>query len=251
MAEIVFKHVTKYFDEQLALEDISFEIEHGEFVFVTGKSGAGKSTLLKLVPKLEEATSGEIMVEGKRLHEMPARQLPYYRRNIGYMSKDIGLIKGRTVYENLLLIPNVLGKNKRQAQKEIGRALGIVGLADKVNVYAGELSGGEESRVLLARTLLVQPKILIADEPTANLDADAAWDLMMLLDELNHRGMTIIVASHAIELVSIMKKRVMTLVSGCLVADEKGAIYNQKAMDIFEERKILESREKKQKKVNF
>lgn len=248
MEEIVFKNVTKYFHENIALEEVSFEIEHGEFVFVTGKSGAGKSTLLKLISKLEDVTSGEIIIDGKKLQEMPARQLPYYRRNIGYMSKDIGLVKDISVYDNLMIVMNVLGKGKRQSQKDISHVLGIVGLANKKDACAQELSGGEESRILLARALLVQPKILIADEPTANLDADAAWDLMMLLNELNHNGLTVIAASHATELVSIMKKRVFTLVAGCLVADEKCAVYNQKAMDIFEERKILQSREKKQKK---
>lgn len=248
MAEIIFDHVTKRFQDEIALEDVSFSIEKGEFVFVTGKSGAGKSTLLKLILKQEDVTSGEIVVAGESLQSMKRRMLPYHRRKIGYMSSDVGLLRDRNVYENLALAMLAVEQSKRQAKKEIARVLGIVGLADKGKAYPDELSGGEAARILLARALLVQPQILIADEPTANLDADAAWDLMLLLQELNHSGITVVASSHSRELVSIMRKRVLTLVAGCLVADEKRAIYNQKAMDIFEERKILE---KRGKNVNF
>ena len=164
------------------------------------------------------------------------------------MSPDVGLLRDRNVYDNLDLAMMAVEKSKRQSRKEIARVLGIVGLADKEKAYADELSGGEVARILLARALLVHPQILIADEPTANLDPDAAWDLMLLLKELNHSGITVVAASHSRELVSIMKKRVLTLVAGCLVADEKRAIYNQKAIDIFEERKILE---KRGKNINF
>ena len=248
MAEIIFDHVTKCFREEIALEDVSFEIEEGEFVFVIGKSGAGKSTLLKLMLKQEDVTSGEIIIAGKSLQSMKRRMLPYQRRKIGYMSSDVGLLRDRNVYDNLDLAMMAVEKSKRQSRKEIARVLGIVGLADKEKAYADELSGGEVARILLARALLVRPQILISDEPTANLDPDAAWDLMLLLKELNHSGITVVAASHSRELVSIMKKRVLTLVAGCLVADEKRAIYNQKAIDIFEERKILE---KRGKNINF
>ena len=240
MAEIIFDHVTKCFREEIALEDVSFEIEEGEFVFVIGKSGAGKSTLLKLMLKQEDVTSGEIIIAGKSLQSMKRRMLPYHRRKIGYMSSDVGLLRDRNVYDNLDLAMMAVEKSKRQSRKEIARVLGIVGLADKEKAYADELSGGEVARILLARALLVRPQILIADEPTANL--------MLLLKELNHSGITVVAASHSRELVSIMKKRVLTLVAGCLVADEKRAIYNQKAIDIFEERKILE---KRGKNINF
>lgn len=251
MMEIIFDHVSKFFDEQIALEDVSFQIEKGEFVFIIGKSGAGKSTLLKLILKQEEVTSGKIVVDGQSLQALTQKKIPYYRRKIGYMSPDVGLLKDRNVYENLYLAMVAVGARKAHAKREIARVLGIVGLADKEKANVQELSGGENARILLARALLVHPQILIADEPTANLDSDAAWDLMLLLNEINHRGITVIVASHARELVSIMKKRVITLVLGCLVADEKCAIYNQSAVDIFEERKILKLREKKKKNVNI
>ena len=244
MEEVIFEHVTKYFQDEIALDDVSFRIEKGEFVFVTGKSGAGKSTVLRLILKQEEVTQGEIRVAGARLSDMTRDMIPYHRRRLGYMSADVGLLQDRNVYENLELAMYAVEKSRRQAKKEIARVLGIVGLADKASSYVNELSGGEAARIMLARALLVRPQVLIADEPTANLDADAAWDMMLLLKELNHRGMTIVVASHSRELVSILKQRVLTLVSGVLVADEKRAIYNQKAMDIFEERKISEKREK-------
>lgn len=242
--EIIFDHVSKIFDNQIALEDVSFEIEQGEFVFIIGKSGAGKSTLLKLILKQEEVTSGEIRVQGQSLKEITPKEIPYLRRKIGYMSPDVGLLKDRNVYENLDLAMVAVGARKKYARREIARVLSVVGLADKAKAEVGDLSGGEYARILLARALLVRPQILIADEPTANLDSDAAWDLMLLLNEINHRGITVVVASHARELVTVMKKRVITLVLGALVSDEKNAIYDQKAVDIFEERKILHKREK-------
>ena len=240
--EIIFEHVNKFYNHQIALEDVSFHIEKGEFVFITGKSGAGKSTLLKLIMKQEKATSGEIIVDGESLKDIKEKNIPFYRRKIGYMSMDVGLLKDRNVYENLYLAMVVVGSKKSDADREINRVLGIVGLIDKKYSESCELSGGESARILLARALLMNPKLLIADEPTANLDADAAWDMMLLLNEINHRGVTVIVASHARELVSIMKKRVITIALGRVVADEKNAIYNHKATDIFEERKIIESR---------
>lgn len=161
------------------------------------------------------------------------------------MSSEVGLLKDRSVYDNIKLAMVSTGRYKGKIRNEILRVLGLVGIAGKFQAYPDELSGGELARAMLARALAVNPEILIADEPTANLDPDAAWDLMLLLQELNRKGMTVIVASHSRDLVSIMKKRVITLVAGALVADEKNAIYNQKAVDIFEERRIQEERAKK------
>ena len=251
MAQIVFDHVTKKFKEEIALENISFEIDKGEFVFIIGKSGAGKSTLLNLIMKQEEATSGQIIVEGRRLDTMPRQRVPYHRRRLGIMSSEVGLLKDRSVCDNIKLAMLATENAKKHMHEKSIKLLGLVGLASKYQAYPNELSGGEQARVLLARALSVQPEILIADEPTANLDPDAAWDLMQLLEELNYRGMTVLVASHARGLVTIMKRRCITLVAGRLAADEKRSIYNQKAMDVFAERKILQERGKNSEKMLY
>lgn len=252
MAEVVFEHVSKMFQDEIILDDISFQIEKGEFVFVIGKSGAGKSTLLRLIMKQEEVTSGKIYVFGKMLQGMKRREVLCHRRKIGVMSSEVGLLDDRNVYENIKLAVLAIGREVPHMRQEIIRVLGQVGVASKIEAYPRELSGGEYARVLLARVLALRPGIIIADEPTANLDPDVSWDLMLLLQEINAKGITVIVSSHDRELVTIMKKRVITLVAGTMAADEKQAIYNQKALDIFEERRILEKREKNLKKnINF
>lgn len=245
MAEIIFKNVTKMFRGNIALEDASFEIEKGEFVFIIGKSGAGKSTLLNLIMKQEEVTSGHIIVAGRKLDDMKKNKIAYHRRRLGIMSPEVGLLGDRTVYENLMLTIMATRRSVQNMHSEIMRLLGLVGMAGKSQFYPQELSGGEQARALLARALSVNPEILIADEPTANLDPDNAWDLMQLLQKVNSKGMTVIVASHSRELVTIMRKRVIALVAGVIVSDEKNAIYNQKATDIFEERRVLAERAKR------
>ena len=244
MAQIIFDHVTKKFRNDIVLDDISFEIER-EFVFIIGKSGAGKSTLLDLIIKQEEVTSGEITVGGKRVDTMKRKRIPAHRRRLGIVSSVVGLLKDRSVYDNILLAILATGRTNGSIKTTIMRALGLVGLAGRYEAYPDELSGGEQARVLLARAISVQPEILIADEPTANLDPDSAWDLMQLLAEINYQGITVVVASHARELVTIMKRRCITLVSGRLVADEKNSIYNLKATDIFEERRVLQEIKRK------
>lgn len=252
MAEIIFEQVTKMFGEEIALEDVSFQIEKGEFVFFIGKSGAGKSTLLNLIMKQEEVTSGHIFVSGRQVDGMKRSKTPEHRRRLGIMSSEFGLLNDRTIYENLRLIIMATGRRVPKMKNEIMRLLGLVGIAGKFEAYPKQLSGGELARALLARALAADPEILLADEPTANLDPDAAWDLMLLLREINQKGMTILVASHSRELVSIMKQRVITLVAGVVVADEKRAIYNQKAVDIYEERRIREERRlKSEKSLSF
>lgn len=245
MAQIIFDHVTKKFRNNIVLDDISFEIEKGEFVFIIGKSGAGKSTLLDLIMRQEEATSGEITVAGRRVDIMKRKKIPEHRRRLGIVSPVVGLLKDRSVYDNILLAILATGRTNGRIKPTIIKALGLVGLAGKYQAYPDELSGGEQARVLLARAISVQPEILIADEPTANLDPDSAWDLMQLLAEINYQGITVVVASHARELVTIMKRRCITLVSGHLVADEKNSIYNLKATDIFEERRVLQEKKRK------
>lgn len=251
MAQIVFDHVTKQYKNEVALKDISFTVDKGEFVFIVGKSGAGKSTLLNLIMKQEEVTSGQIIVEGRRLDTMDRKRVPMHRRRLGIMSPEVGLLKDRSIYDNIRLAILATGNADERIRSKVIKVLGLVGLAGKYHAYPDELSGGEQARALLSRALAVQPEILIADEPTANLDPDSAWDLMQLFDELNYRGMTILVASHARELVTIMKKRCITLVAGRLAVDAKRSIYDQKAMDVFAERRILGEEEKNSEKMLY
>ena len=186
-------------------------------------------------------TSGKITVEGRRVDTMTRNKVPEHRRRLGIMSPEVGLLKDRSVYDNIKLALLATENADDRMREKIIKVLGLVGLAKKYKSYPDELSGGEQARILLARALSVQPEILIADEPTANLDPDSAWDLMQLLEELNYRGMTILVASHARGLVTIMKRRCITLIAGRMAADEKRSIYNQKSMDIFAERRILKN----------
>lgn len=245
MAEIVFEHVTKEFNGQMVLDDVSFRIEKGEFVFIIGKSGAGKSTLLNLITRQLVPTEGIVSVFGTPLGTMKDKELPYYRRRIGVMSQEVGMLESMTVYENIALALQAVERAGRGMKRRILETLGLVGIAEKIDAYPRELSGGEQARMLLARAMAVNPDILIADEPTANLDPDTAWDMMLLFSEIHRSGKTLIISSHARELVTVMRKRVITLVAGAVVDDEKNAVYNQKAVDIFEERRVLEERNKK------
>ena len=170
MAQIIFDLVTKKFKNETALHDISFEIDKGEFVFFIGKSGAGKSTLLNLIMKQEEVTSGKITVEGRRVDTMTRNKVPEHRRRLGIMSPEVGLLKDRSVYDNIKLALLATENADDRMREKIIKVLGLVGLAKKYKSYPDELSGGEQARILLARALSVQPEILIADEPTANLD---------------------------------------------------------------------------------
>lgn len=188
---------------------------------------------------------GEIWVRGTEITKLPERKVPFLRRQIGLMQPEYGLLSDRSVYENVELAMRATGQPKRLFQKRVSQTLNTVGVAHRIEAFPDEISAGETARVLLARALVINPGILIADEPTANLDSDMAWDLICLLDELNRLGVTVIVGSHDKELVSIMKKRVLTLSAGRLIADEKKAVYNYRAFDIIEERRIRNEQKQK------
>lgn len=246
--EIRFKNVTKTFnDKTIALENVSFEIEHGEFVFIVGKSGSGKSTLLKLLSAQMFPTSGEIWVGPCETSALTSGQLPYFRRQIGIMDSELGLLSDRNVFQNISLAMYATEQPGHLIKKRVKQTMATVGIGKYAQANPKELSGGELARALLARAIVMDPKIMVVDEPTANLSSEASWDLMCLLDELNRLGVTMIVASHSRELVNIMKKRVITLVSGVVVSDKKRAGYDMKRMDIFEEQRIVNEREKNKK----
>lgn len=246
--EIRFKNVTKTFNRNsIALDNVSFEIEHGEFVFVVGRSGSGKSTLLKLLSAQMFPTSGEIWVGACETSRLTNTQLPYFRRQIGIMDPELGLLNDRNVYQNISLAMYATEQPRHLIKKRVQQTLTTVGIIQRAKANPVELSGGEAARALLARAIVMNPKVMVVDEPTANLSPEASLDLIRLLDELNRLGVTMIVASHSRELVTIMKKRVITLVAGTIVSDEKRAIYDMKKMDIFEEQRIVHEREKNKK----
>src|SRR5437867_374160 len=220
---IHFYHVTKRFDRySTALQDVTFHIEKGEFVFLTGPSGAGKSTLLKLILRQIRPTEGQIVVNGRNLSAMKRSQLPWFRREIGMVFQDFKLIERMTVFENLSFILTVLGLPAREHKKKAYSALRSVGLHHKLNAYPLQLSGGEQQRVAIARALINDPLIVIADEPTGNLDPDLSADIVEIFSEANLRGTTVLVATHDRDLIQRSNRRVIALDHGRLL-EEKSA----------------------------
>ena len=220
---IELKEVTKEYSKGIAaLNGVSLKIEQGEFVFIVGDSGSGKSTLIRLLLKELEPTSGTIQVMGKDLSKMKHRAIPYYRRKMGVVFQDFRLLKDRNVYENIAFALRVTETPTRVLKKKVPAALSLVGLAQKYKSYPKELSGGEQQRVAIARAIVNEPSILLADEPTGNLDPANSWEIMKLLEEANSRGTTIVVVTHNHEIVNAMQKRVITMQKGNIVSDTKG-----------------------------
>lgn len=210
-----------------AINDINLHIDKGEFVFIVGDSGAGKSTLIKLLLKELEPTEGEIVINGKNLQSMKRRKVPMLRRDIGVVFQDFRLLKDRNVYDNVAFAQRVVETPVKTIRRRVPAMLSMVGLAEKYKSFPKELSGGEQQRVAIARALVNNPPILLADEPTGNLDPKNAWEIMKLLEEINNRGTTVIVVTHNREVVDAMQKRVITIKRGVIVSDERkgGYIY--------------------------
>ena len=223
---IKLEHVSKSYSAGIpALNDVNLEIEDGEFVFIVGSSGSGKSTMIKLLLKELEPTEGSIIINGKHLRKIRRRHIPKFRRNIGCVFQDFRLLKDRNVYENIAFAQKVVGESTRNIRKKVPAMLSMVGLAAKYKSYPRELSGGEQQRVAIARALVNEPSILLADEPTGNLDSSNAWEIMKLLEEINERGTTVIVVTHNLDIVKVMKKRVITLKKGEIISDEQKGGY--------------------------
>ena len=220
---IKLEHVSKSYTAGIpALNDVSLDIEEGEFVFIVGDSGSGKSTLIKLVLKELEPTEGTITINNKKLNKIKRRQIPKFRRNIGVVFQDFRLLKDRNIYDNVAFAQKVIGESNRSIKKNVPSMLSMVGLAAKYRSYPRQLSGGEQQRVAIARALINEPKILLADEPTGNLDNHNAWEIMKLLEEINSRGTTVVVVTHNLEIVKAMNKRVITMKKGVVVEDSEG-----------------------------
>ncbi len=223
---ITLEHVSKsYAKGQPALNDISLHIEPGEFVFIVGNSGSGKSTLIKLLLKELEPTSGKIVVNGNDLGKLKRRQVPKFRRGLGVVFQDFRLLKDRNVYENVAFAQRVIERPNRVIKKRVPEILTLVGLAEKYKSYPREMSGGEQQRVALARALVNRPNILLADEPTGNLDPKNSLDIMKLLEEINDRGTTVLVVTHNREIVNSFKKRVITMRKGNIISDQQEGEY--------------------------
>ena len=210
-----------------ALNGVSLSIGRGEFVFIVGDSGSGKSTLIKLLLRELTATSGSVYVMGNDLARLKHRQIPRFRRNLGVVFQDFRLLNDRNVYENVAFAMYIVKATPKHIRRQVPMVLSLVGLGQKAKMYPHELSGGEQQRVALARALVNNPSMLIADEPTGNLDPDTAWDIMNLLNDINMRGTTVVVATHAKDIVDKMKKRVIHINKGVIVRDDKKGGYDE------------------------
>lgn len=223
---VELKGVSKtYPNGTVALRDVNLKIEKGEFVFLVGPSGSGKSTLVKLLLKEENVSDGEVYVNGYDVSSMTRREIPYLRRSLGFVFQDFRLLPNKTVYENVAFAMIITEALPKEIRRQVPMALALVGLSRKANMYPNQLSGGEQQRVALARALANNPALLIADEPTGNLDPETSWEIMKLLSEVNHRGTTVIVATHEKSIVDEMKKRVVSISKGLIVRDQEKGQY--------------------------
>ena len=220
---IVVDKVTKVYDNgAVAINNISLQIKKGEFVFIVGSSGSGKSTFMKMLLKEVEPTQGKIIVDGTNINVLERREIPYFRRKMGVVFQDFRLLPRKTVYENVAFALEVTEAPPKAIRRNVPAILAMVGLTHKAKVYPNELSGGEQQRVALARAIINKPPILLADEPTGNLDPETAWEIMELLKEINARGTTVVIATHAKDIVDEMKKRVITIQKGVISSDKEG-----------------------------
>lgn len=223
---IQLKNISKKFSNgHVALNDLSLNIENGEFVFLVGTSGAGKSTIIKLMMKELEIDSGKLFIDDKDITKLKRSQIPNLRRNMGVVFQDFRLLQDKTVYENVAFAMEVVEASQKEIRRHVPMMLSMVGLSKKSKQFPHQLSGGEQQRVSIARAMVNSPSILVADEPTGNLDPEMSWEIMKLFNEINQRGTTILMATHDLTIVDRMKKRVVEISDGNVVRDEKRGGY--------------------------
>lgn len=224
---ITFDNVSKTYENGfIALRDVSFHIDKGEFVFLVGSSAAGKSTIIKLMMKELDHTSGEILINGIDVGDLRRKDIPYFRRTLGVVFQDFRLLPNKTAQENVAYAMEIVGASSRDIRKNVPAVLSMVGLAHKAKMYPSQLSGGEQQRVAIARAIVNNPAVLIADEPTGNLDPETALEIMEIMDAINKRGTTVVMATHAEKIVDSMQKRVIVIEGGKVAHDEKKGGYS-------------------------
>jgi cell division transport system ATP-binding protein len=223
---VIARNVGKTYDEgNRVLQNVNFIIDKGEFVFLVGASGAGKSTLIKMFLREIVPSEGEFLVNNANIAKLKHKEIPFFRRTIGVVFQDFRLLEDKTVKENIEFAMLVVGAPKKVRRKRIPEILSLVGLTHRAKAYPKNLSGGEKQRVAIARAIINNPSLLIADEPTGNLDPETAWEIMHLLDDINKKGTTVVVATHAKDIVDTMKKRVIAIENGTIVRDEEKGVY--------------------------
>ncbi|GAA0115111.1 cell division ATP-binding protein FtsE [Clostridium senegalense] len=223
---IEFKNVTKVYNNNvLALSNLNIEINKGEFVFLVGPSGSGKSTFIKMLLKEVDPTAGSVIVDGTDLNEVTHKQIPFYRRKIGVVFQDFRLIPTLNVYENVAFALRVIGASDKEIHKKVPLVLSMVGLSKKYKSFPNELSGGEQQRISIARAIVNSPALLIADEPTGNLDPETSLEIMDIISDINRAGTTVVMATHAKDIVDTMKKRVIAIEKGTVARDEERGKY--------------------------
>lgn len=228
---IVFDNVTKHYKSNIGLDHVSVRINKGDFVFLVGPSGAGKSTFIKLILKEINADAGRILVRGEDVTKFSNRKVPKLRRNVGIVFQDFRLLPKKTVFENVAFAMEIIHQTPRTIKRQVPQILSLVGIGTKAQKYPDELSAGEQQRVAIARAIVNNPKILIADEPTGNLDPETAWEIMQLLEQINMRGTTVVMVTHAKDIVDKMNKRVIAIEKGRIVRDEFGAYGFEDALE--------------------
>jgi cell division transport system ATP-binding protein len=228
---ITLENVTKVYEDNgaVALQDVSLNIDKGEFVFVVGSSGSGKSTFIKMLLKEVDPTSGTLIIDDMDITKLKRREIPYLRRKVGVVFQDFRLLPSKTVYDNVAYAMQIVEASPKVIRRTVPQVLSLVGLSKKMKAYPNQLSGGEQQRVALARAIINKPPILLADEPTGNLDPDTAWEIMELLQDINMRGTTVVMATHAKDIVDRMQKRVVTMRKGVVFKDVMEGGYDDEA----------------------
>jgi len=228
---IEFKDVTKHYGANVGVDNISITINEGEFVFLVGPSGAGKSTFVKLLLKLLDADKGHIYYKDYDVTKLPPRLIPGHRRNMGIVFQDFSLLPKKTIYENIAFAMEIVHRPARAIKRQVPQALELVGLTAEAEKLPNEISIGEQQRVAIARAIINNPDVLIADEPTGNLDPDTGWEIMRLLEQINRRGTTVLMVTHSREIVNAMNKRVVAIRGGRIIRDELGGLYHPEVDD--------------------